>query len=110
MDGHVMHIADAKRIDLGGGTSRKILAYDDALMAVEVTFEAGAVGADHSHPHTQMSYVLEGRFSYSVNGEAVELKKGDSIVVPSGLVHGTVCLEAGRLLDVFNPKRDDFLK
>ena len=110
MDGHVRHLVDAEKIELGGGCSRKILAYDDALMAVEVTFEKGAAGADHSHPHTQLSYVLEGRFAYSVNGETVELVKGDSIVVPSGLVHGTVCLEAGKLLDVFNPKRDDFLK
>ena len=28
----------------------------------------------------------------------------------SGLPHGTLCLEKGTLLDVFTPKRDDFLK
>ena len=110
MKGQVKHHEDTALIDLVGGTTRRILAYDDALMAVEVAFETGAEGAVHTHPHTQMSYVLEGRFSYSVEGEAVELKKGDSIVVPSGLAHGTVCLEKGVLLDVFNPKRDDFLK
>ena len=27
----------------------------------------------------------------------------------SGLPHGTLCLEKGTLLDVFTPKRDDFL-
>ena len=64
----------------------------------------------HTHPHTQMSYVLSGKFSYSVEGEAVTLNPGDSIVVPSGLVHGTVCLEKGVLLDVFTPMREDFLK
>jgi len=31
-------------------------------------------------------------------------------VVPGGLVHGTECLEKGVLLDIFTPKRDDFLK
>ena len=97
-------------IDLGGGTSRRILTWNDQLMAVEVAFETGAVGSEHTHPHTQCSYVLSGRFSYSVEGEAVELGVGDSIVVPSGLPHGTVCLEKGVLLDVFTPKRDDFLK
>ncbi len=110
MKGHVMHHADSHLIDLGGGTTRRILAYNDDLMAVEVGFEVGAEGAVHTHPHTQMSYVLEGRFIYSVEGEETELRKGDSIVVPSGLAHGTKCLEAGALLDVFNPKRDDFLK
>ena len=40
----------------------------------------------------------------------MELGVGDSIVVPSGLPHGTVCLEKGVLLDVFTPLREDFLK
>ena len=97
-------------IDLGGGTSRRILTWNDQLMAVEVAFETGAVGSEHTHPHTQCSYVLSGRFSDSVEGEAVELGVGDSIVVPSGLPHGTVCLEKGVLLDVFTPLREDFLK
>ena len=97
---------DSQRlIDLGGGTTRRILAYNDDLMN-----ETGAEGAVHTHPHTQLSYVLSGRFDYTVEGETVTLEPGDSIVVPSGLPHGTVCLEKGVLLDVFNPKRDDFLK
>ncbi len=97
-------------IDLGGGTTRRILTWNEDLMAVEVGFETGSEGSVHTHPHTQCSYVLSGRFSYSVEGEAVELKPGDSIIVPSGLPHGTVCLEKGVLLDVFTPMREDFLK
>ena len=110
MKGIVKKQADTNMIDLGGGTGRKILAYDPEIMAVEVHFETGAVGAEHTHPHTQMSYVLSGRFSYSVEGEAAILESGDSIVVPSGLRHGTVCLEKGVLLDVFTPMREDFIK
>ena len=109
MKGHVaMH--DAQRlIDLGGGTTRRILAYNDELMSVEVAFETGSVGAVHTHPHTQLSYVLSGSFRYSVENESVILNPGDSIVVPGGLEHGTLCLEKGVLLDVFTPKREDFL-
>ncbi len=109
MKGIVQKHTEAKLIDLGGGTSRKILAYNPELMAVEVLFEAGAEGAEHTHPHTQMSYVLSGKFIYSVEGEDTLLEQGDSIVVPSGLKHGTKCLEKGILLDVFNPMRQDFI-
>lgn len=109
MKGIVKHHQDTKAIDLGGGTERRILAYDDHLMAVEVAFEAGAAGAPHTHPHTQLSYVLSGSFRYAVEEESVILNPGDSIVVPGGLTHGTVCLEAGVLLDVFTPCREDFL-
>lgn len=109
MKGHVSIHSERPVIDLGGGVRRSIQSYNDEMMAVEVIFETGAIGADHTHPHTQCSYVLSGRFSYSVEGEAVELNPGDSIVVPSGLVHGTKCLEAGVLLDIFAPMRKDFL-
>ena len=96
--------------DLGGGCGRKVLAHNDSIMAVEVHFEEGAVGAEHTHPHTQISYVLEGEFRYTVEGESTELNPGDCIVVPGGLTHGTVCLEKGVLLDTFTPCREDFLK
>ena len=110
MKGIVAKHEELKCIDLGGGVTRRILSYDETLMGVEASFEAGAEGAVHTHPHTQCSYVLSGKFSYSVEGEAVELHPGDSIVVPSGLPHGTVCLEKGVLLDIFTPARQDFLK
>ena len=60
---------DVKLTDLGGGVSRKILSYNDELMSVEVHFEKGAVGAMHTHPHTQISYVLEGKFEATIDGE-----------------------------------------
>ncbi len=110
MKGYVARSSSIEYKDLGGGTSRRVLAYDSGLMAVEVAFETGAEGSVHTHPHTQISYVLSGRFSYSIDGESVELNPGDSICVPSGEPHGTVCLEKGVLLDMFTPMREDFLK
>ena len=96
-------------VDLGGGTSRRIRAYNEEMMLVEVIFEAGAVGSDHSHPHTQISYVLSGEFTYHIEGEARTMLPGDSIVVDGGKVHGCACVKAGTLLDVFAPMRADFV-
>ena len=110
MKGIVRHHDETTLIDLGGGTTRRILSYSDQLMAVEVGFETGAEGAPHQHPHTQCSYVLSGRFTYTVEGETTELNQGDSIVVPPDLVHGCRCLEKGALLDIFTPCREDFLR
>ena len=104
-----VHHGDTALQDLGGGTTRRILAHNENLMAVEVGFETGAVGAPHTHPHTQISYALSGRFCYTLDGVDSLLEPGDSIVVPSGRLHGTKCLEAGVLLDVFTPRREDFL-
>ena len=108
--GIVKHRGEVTPIQLGGGMERRILAFNDSLMPVEVSFETGSVGAPHTHPHTQCSYVLSGSFRYSVEDEETVLSPGDSIIVPGGAVHGTVCLEKGVLLDIFTPYREDFLK
>lgn len=43
--------------DLGGGIRRKVMTYTDELMGVYVEFKRGAVGALHSHPHIQFTYI-----------------------------------------------------
>ena len=101
---------DVKLTDLGGGVSRKILSYNDQLMSVEVHFEKGAIGAMHTHPHVQISYVLEGSFEANIGGEVKIIKKGDTYITEPDVPHGVVCLEKGKLLDIFTPQREDFLK
>ncbi|MBR2465814.1 MAG: cupin domain-containing protein [Clostridia bacterium] len=96
--------------ELGGGVKRKILAYGDDLMQVEVHFEKGAVGAMHSHPHTQLTYVLSGAFEFNIDGVTKTVRAGDTLFKLPGIVHGCVCLEKGVLLDTFTPCRKDFLK
>ena len=110
MKGYAAKHDEQRVIDLGGGVTRRVLAYNSELMSVEVAFETGAEGAVHTHPHTQCSYVLSGKFLYTIEGEGVELHPGDSVVVPARLPHGTVCLEKGVLLDIFTPFREDFLQ
>ena len=94
----------------GEGVTRRILAYNEALMCVENTFETGAVGALHSHPHTQITYVVSGKFSFTIDGVTKTVTKGDTMLKTDGVVHGCTCLEAGVLLDIFTPMREDFVK
>lgn len=93
----------------GEGVTRRVLAYTDGLMCVENTFQKGAVGALHNHPHTQITYVVSGAFEFTVDGVTKTVHKGDAILKEDGVVHGCVCTEAGILLDIFNPMREDFV-
>jgi quercetin dioxygenase-like cupin family protein len=92
------------------GMRRKVMAYDESLMLVRVEFEKGAIGTVHQHPHVQISHVESGRFEVEISGEKKVLAKGDVFHVPSGALHGAVCLEAGVLIDVFSPMREDFIQ
>ncbi|GGF05800.1 cupin domain-containing protein [Hymenobacter cavernae] len=94
---------------VGEGIRRKVLTYEASLMLVKVSFEAGSVGALHQHVHTQMSYVESGVFEVVVGDEQRALKAGDTFYAPSNVWHGVFCQEAGVLLDVFTPMREDFV-
>ncbi|TCT12283.1 quercetin dioxygenase-like cupin family protein [Natranaerovirga pectinivora] len=96
--------------DLGSGIKRRIAAYHENLMAVEMTFEENSVGPIHSHPHEQISYILEGEFEFTVGDEKKVVKAGDCTFKEPNIPHGAVCLKKGRLIDVFTPHRQDFLK
>ena len=91
------------------GVTRRVMAYCENLMAVENTFETGAVGAMHSHPHTQITYVAEGVFSFTIGEETRIVRKGDTLLKEDGIIHGCTCLEKGILLDIFTPMRKDFV-
>ena len=91
------------------GVKRKVLAYDNEAMCVEHYFDEGAIGALHSHPHLQITYVVEGAFEFEVDGEKKIVRKGDTILKRDNAPHGCVCLEKGILVDFFTPKREDFV-
>ena len=109
MNASVIYEKDVPLKDLGGGVTRRVLAYSEGLMMVEVNFEAGGVGSVHTHPHAQNTFVKSGRFRFTIDGEPVEVGPGDTIAFPPEIPHGTLCLEAGTLIDVFAPMRKDFL-
>ncbi len=91
------------------GITRQIMGYDGQLMMVKVCFEEGAVGSAHEHINSQSTYVASGKFEITINGETKIIRSGDGFFVEPNLLHGAKCIEAGTLIDVFNPVRHDFL-
>ena len=94
----------------GEGVVRQVMAYDGQIMLVKVKFETGAVGAPHTHYHSQASYIVSGKFELTIGDEKKVLVAGDGYYVAPDQIHGAVCLEAGVLIDCFTPMRADFLK
>lgn len=100
---------DTRLEDLGNGVTRRILAHAGNLMAVEVNFEKGAIGPMHNHPHEQLTTVLSGEFEFTIGDETRVVRAGDTLYKKPNVMHGCICLQAGRLLDTFTPIREDFL-
>ena len=94
---------------LGPGLSRQILGWDNQIMMVKVKFEKGAIGAPHTHFHTQTSFCHSGKFEFTIDGKKHVIEPGDGLYIAPNLLHSAVCLEPGVVIDVFSPVREDFL-
>ena len=70
--------------------------------------DPGATLPEHSHPHEQIANVLEGQFELTVAGESKILEPGMVAVIPSDVPHSGKAITACRLLDAFQPSRDDY--
>lgn len=96
--------------NVGEGIRRKIMSWDDKLMLVRVEFQKNGIGVLHQHYHSQITHVESGVFEVEIGGEKRKLSAGDAYYIPPNVLHGCVCLEAGVLIDVFSPMREDFIK
>jgi len=98
---------------ISAGRSR-YLAHTDHLMAVVVDFNDGPASIPdppHSHPHEQVSYVAAGELILVMGEEKTRLSVGDLFTVPANVPHAVQTLSPHvRLIDAFNPIREDFLK
>lgn len=68
----------------------------------------GAVAPIHSHPHEQITYVLDGKFEFTLDGDTKVLEPGTAAVIPANAVHSGKALTDCHLVDVFYPVREDY--
>lgn len=98
---------------ISSGYERSI-AFLENLMVVVCDFSDGPMknpDPPHSHPHEQITYVAKGELLFFKNEVKHHLVEGDMITIPSDIPHTiqTITNEV-RLIDSFNPVREDFLQ
>ncbi|AYQ36292.1 cupin domain-containing protein [Runella sp. SP2] len=70
--------------------------------------KAGSILPRHSHPHEQISTVLEGELELTIGEETRICRLGDVAVIPSNVEHQARALTDVRVMDVFAPVREDY--
>jgi mannose-6-phosphate isomerase-like protein (cupin superfamily) len=95
------------------GLYRRLIVMGD-LMTVILDFTDGPwkePEPPHSHPHVQTCYIADGEIIFYCEDEPDQhLTAGDVFAVPPGKKHTIKLLsKTARLVDNFNPVRQDFL-
>lgn len=63
----------------------------------------------HKHANEQSGYVISGKYKLKFGGEAYLLSEGDTYSIPADMEHSIEIIEAGEVVDVFSPIRQDYL-
>ena len=72
--------------------------------------KADASMPEHSHHHEQVVNMIEGRFELTVDGKPYVMGPGDVLVIPPNIKHSGRSIEHCRIIDVFCPVREDYVR
>ena len=94
---------------IADGIQRQMVV-GEKLMICRLTIQPRVITAVHSHVHEQVTMVERGRVLYIIDGVEKVFSTGDVIHFPPNLPHGATMLdEEVVLVDIFTPRREDFL-
>ncbi|HEY1066411.1 MAG TPA: cupin domain-containing protein [Pirellulales bacterium] len=83
-------------------------AGDNVMLSI-VELEPHSKVLEHSHPHEQMGYLLEGEFDFTIGGETRTVRAGEMWRIPGNVKHSVVNgPKFSRALDIFQPIREDY--
>ena len=105
---YILNREDCVRLDPQPGAV--VLAAECERMSLTIMeFEPHTVLPEHSHPHEQVGYMVEGEALFTIEGQTYPVRAGQMWRLPGGVRHQvTVGDRPMRVVEVFSPVREDF--
>ncbi len=88
----------------------KALVYGERTLMTEFRLKKGSILPSHEHMHEQTGYLVSGRMVLSIGNATYEVVSGDSWNIPGGVLHCVEVLEDSVAIEVFSPRRDEYLQ
>ena len=105
---YIINREDCVRLDPQPGAL--VLATECEKMTLTIMeFEPNVVLPEHSHPHEQVGYLIEGEAEYIIEGKSYPVRAGQMWRLPGGVRHQVkVGGRPMRVIEAFCPVREDF--
>ena len=84
----------------------------ERMTVARIYLKDGFLVPMHRHENEQITQVLKGRMRFVFGedrAETMELGPGDVVVIPSNLPHEALCIGDVEEMDMWTPRRDDWL-
>lgn len=86
------------------------IAWDGRIMIARTDVEKGYLVPRHAHDNEQITWVMSGKWRFTVDGKTVDVGPGEMISIPANVQHGAEAVEALVAYDIFTPPREDWLR
>lgn len=87
---------------------RKI-ASDGKMMIARTEVEKGYVVPLHGHDNQQITWVMSGKWRFTLEGRTVDVGPDEMISIPANIPHTAEAVETLVAYDIFTPPREDWL-
>jgi quercetin dioxygenase-like cupin family protein len=84
--------------------------HSDRMTVARLQLAKGCVVPAHSHDNEQITTIEKGRVRCIVSGEERILTAGQMVRFPSNATHSVEALEDSVAVDLFSPRREDWIR
>jgi len=85
------------------------MIHSGQMTIARLELQKGAAVPEHSHINEQVCTVERGALEFSIDGRHQVVRTGESLVIPPDVPHAVVALEESVAMDIFTPRREDWI-
>ncbi len=89
--------------------SRQMISGENATIS-QLILKKGAAVPRHSHMNEQYSWIISGALKFVFDDREILVGEGEVLVIPANVAHSAVALEDTVDVDIFAPRREDWIR
>jgi quercetin dioxygenase-like cupin family protein len=89
--------------------TRQMISGENATVS-QIVLKKGATVPRHSHMNEQYSWIISGALKFIFDDKEILVGAGEILVIPANVAHGALALEDTVDVDIFAPRREDWLR
>ena len=89
--------------------SRQMISGENATVS-QLLLKKGAAVPRHSHMNEQYSWIISGALKFVFDDREILVGEGEVLVIPANVPHSAVALEDTVDVDIFAPRREDWIR
>jgi quercetin dioxygenase-like cupin family protein len=89
--------------------SRQMISGENATIS-QLLLKKGAAVPRHSHMTEQYSWIISGALKFVFDDREILVGAGEILLIPANVAHSAVALEDTVDVDIFAPRREDWIR